>query len=393
MTTTTERRRPRTPNRSTLLIAAGFVVAIVVAVVVGTGQQQYDGALDPRNTDPDGAQALAEVLADEGVDVDIVRSAAAMDDVRVDESTTVLVTQTQALSPSTLQRLRERATPGRLVLVDAYRLVEEIDADLGAVKNVPADGVADCADGTGTVAGPSGIDLSGLSLDVDAVIAYTGFPLGGPATTCFPLGGTSVVLADDPSQDLVLFGAGEALSNEHILRGDNAAIALRLAGAGDRLVWYVPDPADAEADETVGLGSLLPDWIGPGIWMVGLAVIGLILWRFRRLGPLATEPLPVVVRAVETARSRGRMYRKGGDRGHAAGALRRAARADLITRLRLDRRADAATVADATARHLDVPVGTIAALLDDAQPPPASDRDLVGLAQQLTQLRNEVRGR
>ncbi len=60
-----------------------------------------------------------------------------------------------------------------------------------------------------------------------------------------------------------------------------------------------------------------------------------MLWRGRRLGPLATEPLPVVVKAIETTRSRGRLYRKSGDRAHAADALRSATRARAATRLRL----------------------------------------------------------
>ena len=64
-------------------------------------------------------------------------------------------------------------------------------------------------------------------------------------------------------------------------------------------------------------------------------MVTVILWRARRLGPLATEPLPVVVRAVETTRSLGRLYRRSGDRGHAAESLRRAARSRLAERLRL----------------------------------------------------------
>ncbi len=38
----------------------------------------------------------------------------------------------------------------------------------------------------------------------------------------------------------MLFGADQALTNDQILRADNAAVALRLLGQDDRLVWYVP---------------------------------------------------------------------------------------------------------------------------------------------------------
>ena len=69
--------------------------------------------------------------------------------------------------------------------------------------------------------------------------------------------------------------------------------------------------------------------------MTAIAVLALLVWRSRRLGALASEPLPVVVKAIETTRSRGRLYRKAGDRDHAAGALRAAARVRAAERLGL----------------------------------------------------------
>jgi hypothetical protein len=98
-----------------------------------------------------------------------------------------------------------------------------------------------------------------------------------------------------------------------------------------------------------------------------------------------------VVRAVETARSRGRMYRRSGDRGHAARALRRAARDDLAGLLGLDRTAPTSAVAEAAARQLGAPVESVAALLDDDRMPPANDHELVRLAQDLARLRREAR--
>ena len=103
-------------------------------------------------------------------------------------------------------------------------------------------------------------------------------------------------------------------------------MALRLLGQRDRLVWYVPEAADLVGDDGVSLRTLLPEWILPGLWIAGATVLALLLWRVRRLGPLVTEPLPVTVKAIETTQSRGRLYRKAGDRAHAAQALRRAAR-------------------------------------------------------------------
>lgn len=368
------KRKPRIPGW--VLVALALALALGVAVWTTRDAETHPAPLDPLNPSPIGAQALAKVLAKEGVEVDVVRSADALDDARIDKSTTVVVTNTGALSPSTLRRAREDAAPGTLILVNpTYPLLQEIDKDLNSLTIGDVRVPANCA---------SAVD--GLTLEVDEITGFA--PAEGPG--CFDTG-RGVALLEPDDADVVLFGAGEALSNDEVTRGDNAAIALRLLGSNDRLVWYVADHADATADEAVTLSSLVPRWIGPGVWLGALSVIALILWRFRRLGPLSTEPLPVVVRAVETAHSRGRMYRRSGDRGHAARALRRAARTDLATRLRLDRHTDTATVTEATARHLGATVEEIGPLLSDDQLPPATDHDLIRLAQALTRLRREVR--
>jgi hypothetical protein len=370
------------PVRGWLLIGVALLLALGVAAWTTSGSERYPDALDPRNPSPEGAQALAEVLDGQGVEIDVVRSAAALDQTAVDDRTTVLVTGTDALSPSTLDRLRRQAAPGRLVLVDpSYSLVQEVDDDLSATTAFPDPVDADCA-------GSSVLDGLRLEVDQATVLSDGGSGLLDGAACFATSGGT--VLAESTDEDLALFGGGEALTNDQVTRADNAAIALRLAGGADRLVWYVPDPADATSDEAVSITSLLPPWIGPGIWLGGLTLVALVLWRFRRLGPLSTEPLPVVVRAVETARSRGRMYRRSGDRDHAARALRRAARKDVATRLRLDHRATPAVVVEAAARHLGVAAEPLDDLLNDHRPP-ASDQDLVRLAEELARLRREVR--
>lgn len=374
------------PSRTWLVVGLALAAALALAVWTTAGSEQYPEPLDPRNPGPDGAQALAEVLGDQGVDVDVVRSADALEDTKVDARTTVLVTRTDALSPKTLDRLRRHARPGRLVLVEpSYALVQEVDSNLRATTVFPDALAASCRRGDRG----AGIDLGELRIEADQVTVFSSSDDTLDGARCFADSG-GAVLAESDAADLVLFGAGQALTNDQVLRADNAAVALRLAGAGERLVWYVPDPADATADEAVTLSSLLPRWIGPGLWVGVLALLALVLWRARRLGPLSTEPLPVVVRAVETARSRGRMYRKSGDRVHAARALRRAARTDLAARLGLDRRAGTDEVAEATARHLETSVEQVGPLLDDTHPP-ATDQDLVRLAQELARLRREVR--
>ena len=70
-----------------------------------------------------------------------------------------------------------------------------------------------------------------------------------------------------------------------------------------------PLKADIAATDSTSR-SIAPSWFQPGLVLGTSAVVLLCLWRGRRLGRLVPEPLPVIVRAVETTKSRGRMYRK-----------------------------------------------------------------------------------
>ncbi len=125
--------------------------------------------------------------------------------------------------------------------------------------------------------------------------------------------------------------------------------------------------------------------------MAGAAVVALLLWRARRLGPLVTEPLPVTVKAIETTRSRGRLYRKSGDRPHAARALRRAARSALAERLHLPSTVPLDALVRDVARRTGRPVEQVAALLHPDAAEPATDHDLITLANDLAALEREVR--
>lgn len=355
-----------------IVVVVCFVLAVGVALWTGGGDDEYGGDLDPRNTGPEGAQAVAKVLDGEGVDVTIVRSADELADADVDASTTVLVTGAESLASSTVRHLRREAGESRLVLADppSYVIdeIEELDTRIsGDVDDV----AADCGDPL----------YEGLTLTVDTATAYE-------REGCFPTDDGHLVVTG--GSGTVYLGAAEALTNDQVLRGDNAAVVLRLLGQEERLVWYVPSLEDTVDGEAVSLSALLPRWIGPGLWMAALALVALVLWRYRRLGPLSTEPLPVVVRAVETARSRGRMYRKGGDRAHAATALRTAARRRLAERLALGRQASEDAVIDAVAARLDRRREDVAVRLSDAGPVPDTDARLVHLAQELSELIREV---
>ena len=56
----------------------------------------------------------------------------------------------------------------------------------------------------------------------------------------------------------------------------------------------------APGGQQATFGELVPDWVAPVVWQLGVAVVLAAWWRARRLGPVVAEPLPVVVRAAET---------------------------------------------------------------------------------------------
>lgn len=363
-------------HRSAALIGAALIAATAVAVVGGK-DQQYAGYLDPANTDPGGARAVARVLDDQGISVDIVRDAKAFAQARIDARTTVLVTGTENLGTSTARQVLEKAATGEVILVDpSYGVPELFDADEGLGYSETLKVEANCAQ-------PS---FSGLTLETRA-----GTILPETSAACFGTG--EGALLTEPTPGVTFLGAADLLSNEQITRSDNAAIALRLLGAHDHLVWYVPDPADLTGDDGVSFRSLLPDWLGPGMVLLVVVVLALMAWRGRRLGPLAVEPLPVAITAIETTRSRGRLYRKVDDRGYAAGALRASARTEITEHLLLPRHTahDVDLLVRVLAPYTALDAASLRNLLSPDGPAPGSDKELITLANDLAELSREVR--
>ena len=366
-------------HRAAWVIGGVAVVAAVLSVLAGGGDTGTTTPLDPANPGPEGARAVARVLEGDGVDVTVARGAEELEDLVLDGDATVVVTSAENLAESTVRRLRDHVGGRRLVVVEPPPLVvEELDGSVQPSSLPEAGRVeADCSHPL----------LRDLSLQVDHA---TGFR--GGAAHCFPVDGSYFYTETDDG--VALLGAGQILTNDQVTRADNAAAALRLLGQSRSLVWYVADLSDQTAGDSVSLRSLLPPWILPGLWVGLLALVLLVVWRGRRLGPLVTEPLPVVVRAIESTRGRGQLYRRANDRRHAADALRRQATGRLAARLHMPRSVagDPELVATEVSRISGRPVQEIRDLLD-GRTTPGSDQDLVRLARQLAEIEEQVENR
>jgi len=361
-------------HRSSILIGLALVAAVAIAIVLGTGTQTST-PMDPDNPGPSGAQALARVLGDEGVDVQVARGADELEAIDVDGDTSVVVVLPEYLGTSTIDRLRGHTGEAHsVIVVGAGPGVADVLGEPGGGASIPLD--------EGRASGCDDPRFDGLTLEVDFTTLY-------PEGDCFD--GKVGAIVSEPAEGLVLFGADQALTNDQILRADNAAVALRMLGQDERLVWYVPSIDDLVGDDGVSLETLLPGWVRPGLALLAVVMVSVIFWRARRLGALATEPLPVVVRAVETTRSLGRLYRRSGDRGHAAESLRRAARSRLAERLRLGSSTPPDVLAREVARRTGRAEEDVVAVLGPAGVVPSSDRDLINLAKHLAELDGEVR--
>ncbi len=371
VTATTTSPGPVRSRLRTIVWVGAALLALLVLAVVTRDKAEFDGPLDPRNPKASGAQAVARVLADHGVDVHVARGQDELLSQPVDGGTAVVVSNPQALGPSTLKRLRSHAADaGAVVLVGQARVLgAQLELDTGLV--------------------PSGVrDASCDTVLVRRLVVRTYGGEGLREAGCFGRDDTSVLVQDG---SLWLWASPASISNRHVLEQDNAALAIRLLGQQERLVWYVADPADLAAGEGFSLSRLLPPWLGPSTILLGFALLGLMLWRGRRLGPLVTEPLPVVVRAAESTQARGRIYRRAGDRPHAAAILREATRGRLIDALGLPRQTGVETVADAAAARTGRDPTEVRELLSTT-PVPTNAR-LVELGRRLIELENEVRHR
>jgi len=369
-------------NRTPVLVVTAMLVVVAVLGALTTRGAVRGGALDPANPAPSGAQAVARVLADHGVHVDVVRRAAQLARARVDADTTVLVT-----SPDNLGRTGARQVELRTLRAGAVVLAAPGRTLLSALA-LPLHRT-DAGNGPRTAAGCDDPLLSGLSLEVSRSTGYQGS--GRFLTSCFATGGrrpAALVVRVDRGAPVYAVGGTDLFTNDRVDRGDNAAAALRLLGQHGRLLWYVPDVRDVVAGDTGSFTAQLPAGLFPALALLLAATLAAMLWRGRRLGPLVVEPLPVVVKAVESTQGRGRLYRRVRDREHAAGVLRAATTRRLATRLRLPPDGALPSLVEAVARSTRSDPRAVQDVL--AGRPVPDDTALIRLAADLAALEKEV---
>ncbi|HEV7980637.1 DUF4350 domain-containing protein [Amycolatopsis sp.] len=349
-----------------------LIVVTALVIVLSRGDQTF-GVLEPGSYEPTGSRAVAELLRGQGVQLEVVRTAAEAR--RVASGATVLVTNPDLVLPDRLEDLRTQAKD--LVLVAPTQ--KSLDLVLPGARSEVTIGLdvrsPDCTNAAAVAAGDARV----------GGITYRTTITG--ARSCYAGALVHVSTSDDRS--VTLLGDSLPLTNQYLDEDGNAALSLRLLGENPRLVWYLPSAADPALDTAkVSFYDLIPDGWRFGAIQLAVAAALFALWRARRLGPVVTEPLPVVVRAAETVEGRARLYRKAGAADHAGTILREATCARLRPTLGLTVDAEPAAIVETVAVRSGRDAERVGALLFG--PPPADDPALVRLANELDVLEKEV---
>lgn len=363
-------------NRAAIGLVLTLLAALgLLAVITGGGRS---GELDPDAYDPTGAHALATLLRDRGVTVQRTTDVPSTEAAATDR-TTVFVPLPQLLSDEELGALS--ALPGNLVVADAGPQVLaglQRDLQVTGTSSVAAL-VPGCAVAVARNAGKA--QLGGFS-----------YQPGTPGTVGCYATSDGPTLLSVPDANLMLVGSSELFTNGHLATQGDAALAVGLLGQSSRLLWLVP-ATDRQVLGTRPVTSpddLLPDWVTSARTQLFVAMGVLALWRARRLGRVVPEPLPVVVRAAETAEGRGRLYRAAGARGTAAEALRGGTRDRLSLKVGAGRNPEPPALCALVAARTGRAAAEVEVLLYG--PSPADDATLVRLADDLDALIREVAG-
>jgi hypothetical protein len=355
-----------------IILLGGVVIAMLTARPAATGR------LDPRDVGPAGSHALAALLTGQGKRVSRIDTVAAALAQSRAPGTAIVIADPGQLASSSLPRLAAAHTdlviiaPGRHALAGLAPGVTL--AAVAAVASHPPR----CSWPGARLAGPA--DMGGLLLRAPARGGWRCYPAGR--------GYASLVRYQRGGRVITVLGTGTPLTNLHLGNNGNAALALNLLASDSRIVWLMPGPVASAGAGSRSVYGLVPGPVYLVIAEIAVALVLTVLWRMRRFGPLVFEPLPVVVRASETAEGHGRLYRSRRARGRAATALRAASVARITTRTGLPQSASPEAICRELARRTGRGEGQIRAMLFGQVP--GDDAELVKLANDLDALEGQV---
>ena len=365
-----------TATRRTWLWTAAALAVIVAAAVVGTylTSPRPGGRMDPNATGPDGAHALVALLRDRGVEVVVAGSVTDVER-QARPDTLVLVAEAQRIADEELLERLAKVPGDRLLIAPGSRardaLAPAIEA--GPMRAFVAE--PECRMRAAERAG---------KIDLRSTATYVG-KRGEAVRSCYD---GALVRFHREDQTVTVVGSESFMANAELAREGNAALALNLAGARDRLIWYAPQHVEGAKHAAASISDLIPNGVRWLFWQLCVALTLAAAWKGRRLGPLVAERLPVVVRASETVEGLGRLYRSRRARDRAAIALRTATMRRLTPRLGLGPAAEPVALTAAVTQRIGGNPDVLWHILFG--PAPDSDDALVSLARTLDDIERQV---
>ena len=356
-------------------LLVGLVIFLAIDSVAGATDSRR---LSARNPAPDGGMAVAEILGRHGVSVTPTETFEdTLDALATRDDTTVFLFDAQGfLERSQLEEIT--AAADRVVVVTPrLRTLNGLTDEIRPGGVVP--------EATQNI--EPGCDQDD-ALEAGRVTAQ-GSVFSGPVVCYSPRGTGPGLYAETADGKVIVLGSRELMDNQHLALEGNAALALRTLGNNTDLVWYIPGVGDIPASNaSPTLNELAPRWLAfAGPWLGFVALLA-IAWRGRRMGPLVFEPLPVVVKAAETAEGRARLYQDSRAVERAARNLRAGTLSRLAKHFNLGPDATTEALLDTTARHVELPSTEIRSVLIDFMP--QSDGQLVQWAQRIERIEQEA---
>ena len=352
-----------------------YVLVVVSAVLIGyIGGAPDDGGepLDPRSAAPDGTKALVDTLRALGVDVTLGPAPPG-------PTTSAALLLEDRLADTQVEPIRDWVRRGgTLVVTD------------------PASRFS--------IAQPTGRTLVGFIepeierrcdepalREVDRLLVPNGLLLRVPADGfgCFTQGSSSAYLVSAPvgRGRVVQLGGGGGFINARLGSVDNGLLAVTLlAPRRDSRVAVLEPVLAGDGDKS--LADLVSPRVKLALLQLAVAFGIVVLWRARRLGRPVLEDQPVQIAGSELVAAVGNLLQRARGRPHAAALLRGDLRRTLTDRLGLPPDTPPSAVADVAAARTGMAPDRVRAAL--AGPSPASEEDLVVLAQTVEAVRQEV---
>lgn len=372
----------KTFSKTWLPLILIFVLLVLVITAKGANTQGDYKDYEPESPKRSGNKAVIQVLKKQGIQTTIAYKDSEVGP--VDRDTTLVFLDDGLDWMDISDALKTKAQQaGRVILVGMqdYQL-KEFGLDIDSYTNgVVAPGITENSSKC--------LPYIGKAKNVSVTIVREHQTPG--VIQCFRSDSGSLLsiwpATDDP--EYILISDRSAFTNANVQSLNNAALALTLYGAHPKAVFYYERPSiQQQSPANAKLWQLLPPWVfWAGVALL-FAAFALMIAKGRRLGPLAREPLPVIISASEIEEARASLAREGKHASWAMALIQSRARRKLRRALYLPARASEEELTNTLAAKLNKPTSELHALLYDAEV--STEKELTQRSHKIDQLIQEV---